>query len=75
MGLDSIGKVLLILAGLLAALGVFLLFVGRLPHFGKLPGDILFQQGNFTFYFPLVTTVLLSLLLTVVINLLLKLFR
>lgn len=55
----------LFLVGLALALG------GRILPLGKLPGDIVYRRGNFTFYFPLVTCIVLSLLLT----LLLSLFR
>ena len=50
--------VVLILAGVLAA--VF----GKIPNVGKLPGDIYLRKGSFTFYFPFTTCLLLSLLLT-----------
>lgn len=52
--------VVLIVAGVLV--GVF----GKMPGIGKLPGDIYVKKGNFTFYFPLATSLLLSLLLTLV---------
>lgn len=62
---------MLIALGLgLAALGAFLVLLGRIPGLGRLPGDILIRRGNFTFYFPLTTSILLSLLLTVVLALL-----
>ena len=68
--LSSIGR-LLIVAGLaLAGLGVVVLLAGRLPFLGRLPGDIQVQRGNWTFFFPIMTSILLSLLLTVVLNLL-----
>lgn len=52
----------------LAAIGaaLYLFNFNGIPFLGKLPGDILIQKKNFTFYFPLVTCLLLSLLLTVV---------
>ena len=58
----------LILAGVvLLALGGILLFLGKIPGFGRLPGDILIKRENFTFYFPIVTSLLLSLILTLVL--------
>lgn len=63
---------MLIFAGLLLVLvGLVLVFAGRIPWLGRLPGDVVYRRGNFTFYFPLVTSLLLSLLLT----LLFALFR
>jgi hypothetical protein len=60
---------LLVLAG-----GLFLL-AGRVPYLGRLPGDLAFQRGNFGFYFPIVTCVILSIVLTVVLNLTGRIFR
>jgi len=54
-------------AGLvIAVVGVALLFVGRVPWLGRLPGDIHIERGDWSFHFPLATSLLLSLLLTVV---------
>jgi DUF2905 family protein len=64
--LPCLGK-MLILAGLIfLALGALLLFADRLPflRIGRLPGDIVYRRGNFTFYFPWVTSILISVLLT-----------
>jgi hypothetical protein len=66
-----VGRVLMILGGVLLVVGLLVSFAPRLPWLGRLPGDIVVRRGNFTFYFPLVTSILLSLLLT----LLLSLFR
>ena len=68
-GLSDLGRVLLFLGLGLAALGALLLLGGRLG-LGRLPGDIVYRKGSFTFYFPLVTSVLLSVLLTLVLSLL-----
>jgi len=61
---------LLMLCGLLLLVGGGLLYLlGRSFPLGRLPGDILLRRGNFTFYFPLITCLLLSLLLTLLLNL------
>jgi hypothetical protein len=57
---------LIVFGIILAACGVFLAVAGKLPLFGKLPGDILIQKKNFTFYFPLVTCVILSLIFSLI---------
>ncbi|MDW7677440.1 MAG: DUF2905 family protein [Bacillota bacterium] len=57
--------IVLLIAGLLVTLG------GRLG-LGKLPGDFLFRRGNATFYFPLATSIIISLLLTLLLNLFLR---
>ena len=59
---------MLVVFGLLIALvGVVLMLVGRVPWLGRLPGDIHIQRGNWTFYFPLATSLLLSLVLTLIL--------
>lgn len=58
----ELGRTLLVLGGLLVLLGSFFSFGGRLPfRFGRLPGDIVHKGENTTFYFPVVTCLLLSI--------------
>lgn len=65
-GIHYIGK-FLIIAGITAvAIGGLFMLAGKIPWIGRLPGDIIIQKRNFTFYFPLATSILLSLLLTLV---------
>jgi len=62
------GRLLLISGIIIAAAGGAMMLSGRLLpalRIGRLPGDILVQKKNFTFYFPLATSILLSLLLTI----------
>lgn len=68
--LSSLGKALIALGLLLVALGAVLWVGPKVPLLGRLPGDIVIKRDNFTFYFPLTTMLLLSLLLTLVLNLL-----
>lgn len=70
--MSALGK-LLISAGLLIALvGVVLVFSDRIPWLGRLPGDIAIRKGSFSFYFPLTTCIVLSLVLSLVLYLLRK---
>jgi hypothetical protein len=62
--IQYIGKFLIILGTVIIALGGLLLFSGKISWLGRLPGDIIIQKKNFTFYFPLATSILLSMLLT-----------
>jgi Protein of unknown function (DUF2905) len=63
--LREIGKALVIFGIVLAFAGIFLLAGGKLPlRLGHLPGDIAFQGRNSSFYFPIVTCLLLSAVLT-----------
>lgn len=68
---SSLGRILVVVGVLVAVLGIVLSLVGRIPGLGRLPGDIVIQRGNFTFYAPLATMFLLS----VVLSLLLRFFR
>jgi hypothetical protein len=63
----ELGRVLVVLGIVIAVVGVVLVLFGRVPWVGRLPGDIHVQRGNWTFYFPLGTSILLSLLLTLVL--------
>ena len=67
--MNDIGKVLIAFGLLIALAGVVLVLVGRVPWVGRLPGDIHIQRGNFTFYFPLATSLLLSVVLTLIVYL------
>ena len=62
--MTDLGKSLLVIGLLIALIGVVLLLVGRVPWLGRLPGDIYIQRGNWSFYFPLVTSIVVSVLLT-----------
>jgi len=69
MAVESLGKFLITLGVISIVIGALFLFLGRVPWFGRLPGDIVIRRGNFTFYFPLVTMLLLSIFLTILFNL------
>jgi Protein of unknown function (DUF2905) len=68
---ETLAKILLGAAAVLAMLGGVLLLASKLG-IGRLPGDILIRRGNFTFYAPVGLMILLSLVLTVVLNVLLR---
>jgi hypothetical protein len=67
---QPLGRMLMALGGAVFLLGLLLTLAPKLPLLGKLPGDIVYQRGNFTFYFPIVTCLVVSLLLTLVFSLL-----
>ena len=56
-------------------LGLILVLAGRIPGLGQLPGDITIQRGNFTLFAPITTMIIVSVLLTLVLNLLARFFR
>lgn len=69
----DLGKMLLGFGALMVLLGVILLVAGNLsgkvPWLGRLPGDIHIQRGNWSFYFPLATCLIISLVLTLLFSL------
>lgn len=71
MDLSGLGRLLLILAAAVAVVGLILMAVGKglIP---RLPGDITIERKNFRFYFPLGTSILLSVVLTLLLNLLFR---
>ncbi len=69
--MTGIGKILLIVGGAIVVLGLILIFSPHTPFLGKLPGDIFIKRDGFSFYFPIVTLLLLSALLTIIINVIL----
>ncbi|MBO8128696.1 MAG: DUF2905 domain-containing protein [Peptococcaceae bacterium] len=69
---QSFGKVLMGIGILITIIGGLVYLGGKIPGIGRLPGDIFIQRGNFTFYFPLATGILLSIILTVLANLFLR---
>ena len=66
--MPEIGKLLIIVGGFIVVVGLFLALGLRIPYLGKLPGDISINRGNVHFYFPIVTGLLLSLVLTLLLN-------
>jgi hypothetical protein len=71
VGLEGIGKLLIGSALVLLVLGGLFLLLGR---FGvdRLPGDLVFRRGNFTLYFPIGLMILLSVVGTIVLNIIFR---
>jgi hypothetical protein len=64
--MQEIGKLLIVFGIILIGVGLLLTFFNKIPFLGKLPGDILIQRKNLTFYFPLATSILLSIILSLI---------
>ncbi len=75
MELTDLGRVLLLIGGVVFLLGLLLMLAGNLPFLGRLPGDISMQWGNLRVYIPLATMIVLSIVLTILLNLLVAAFR
>ena len=69
IGFHSLGKPLILSGLILVLAGGLLLLLGKIPHLGKLPGDILLQKRDWSFYFPLTTSILLSIILSIILTL------
>lgn len=70
MNLNYLGKFLVIAGFALVGLGIILLFSDKIPFLGRLPGDIAVEKRNITFYFPIATSILISIVLSIVFYLL-----
>jgi hypothetical protein len=71
VGLEGLGRLLIVGALVLLVLGGLLLLLGRLG-LDRLPGDLVFRRGTLTVYFPIGLTILLSVVGTIVLNLILR---
>jgi hypothetical protein len=67
--LGPLGKMLILLGVFIILIGVLLVIGEKIPWIGRLPGDIIIRKKNFTFYFPIVTSILISILLTLLFTL------
>jgi membrane protein implicated in regulation of membrane protease activity len=67
MPFNGVGKLLIVLGGLLIIIGSVIILAGKIPWLGRLPGDIYIERPNFTFFFPLTTSILVSVILSVVL--------
>jgi len=73
MNTSGIGLALILLGAVFAVVGLILYLGGNLGFLGKLPGDIRVERGNFKFYFPITTSILISIILTALLFLLSRL--
>jgi DUF2905 family protein len=65
----DLGRTLIVLGLVIVAVGVVLAFGPRVPWLGRLPGDVNVERENFSFHFPLVTCLVVSVVLTLILNL------
>ncbi len=67
---SGIGKLLMIFGAIMLIVGALIWLGGKIPGIGRLPGDIFIKRGNFSFYFPIVTCIIISIILSLIFNLL-----
>ena len=70
--MSELGKALILGGVVLMVTGLIFTFTGKIPGIGRLPGDIFIRKENFSFYFPITTSILISLVLTLVFSLINK---
>jgi len=68
--MPGVGKMLIIMGLIIAAIGVLFVLAGKIPWLGRLPGDIYIRKENFTLYFPLATCIIVSIVLSLILWLL-----
>ena len=67
-----LGKVMILIGIILIVLGCLIVYGGKIPFIGRLPGDIHIKRDNFSFYFPITTCILISMILTLIFYLIQK---
>ncbi len=67
--MEETGRFLIILGALFVVVGIVLTFAKHMPFLGKLPGDIFYQKGSMRIYFPIVTSISLSVILSLLLRL------
>jgi len=68
MALEPLGRLLIYTGVILVLIGAFFLVVAKVPWFGRLPGDIVYRREGLVIYIPLATMILVSLILTLLLN-------
>jgi len=74
-GFEGAGRILIIAGAVILALGLVLVFGPRIPFLGRLPGDIIIRRDGITFYFPIITFLVLSAILTLIVNLIFRIIN
>jgi len=69
LGLGPLGKLLILLGVFIVLVGLLLVIGDKIPWIGKLPGDIIIKKEKFSFYFPITTSIIISIVLTLLFTL------
>lgn len=65
--MPGLGKSLIIIGIIIIVIGLFAAYGSKIPYLGKLPGDIHVKRDNFVFYFPLATSIIISVILSLIL--------
>jgi hypothetical protein len=66
--IPAMGKLFIILGVVLIGLGLVFMFGDKIPYIGRLPGDIFIKKEKFSFYFPITTSIIISIILTILFS-------
>ena len=64
---SGLGRILIVIGLVIAGIGLALVLAGKIPWLGRLPGDFIFRGKGFSFYFPLTTSIVISVILTLIL--------
>lgn len=67
--MSVIGRTLIIVGIILAGIGVLFMLADKIPYVGRLPGDLYIKKDRFSFYFPITTSIIISIILTIIFSL------
>ena len=67
---SNIGKIMILFGIIIICIGALMLVIDKIPYLGKLPGDIYIKKEKFSFFFPITTCIIISIILTIIFNLL-----
>jgi len=67
--MNEFAKFIIFSGIILIIIGLGIMFLPKIPFIGRLPGDIIIRKDNFTFYFPLASSIILSIILTIILYL------
>jgi len=70
--MSELARTLILLGAVLIVIGLVMLGIQKFPFAGRLPGDIVIKRENFTFYFPLATSIIASILISLILYLINK---
>lgn len=73
--MEGIGRALVFVGIAIAVVGLLFMLGSKIPLLGKLPGDLIFRRGDSTIYLPIATSIVVSIVLTVILNMAFRLFR
>ena len=72
MDINGIGKIIIFAGVVLVIFGLLMLLIPKITSLDRLPGDIYFKKGNYSFYFPIVTSIILSIIITILLNIIIR---